>query len=124
VTALVVDDDPDIADIVSVALGPYGIEVESVHDGVQAISRLKSQTYDLLVLDLGITGLDGFGVLQHIRDVPALNALPVLVLTADGSDEAIARSFGYGADDFVVKPVKLHELGMRSYRLLYPYKRC
>ena len=73
-----------------------------------------------MILDLGMAGMSGFEVLRAIRRQLTLHRVPVLVLTADTSEEALARSFGFGADDFVPKPVKGRELGIRTYRLLCP----
>lgn len=119
-SALVVDDDPDIPPLVEIALGRFAIASDSVNDGASALARLRDGSYDLLILDLAMTGPHGFDVLLSLKKETKLRKLPVIVLTGDGSDEALARSFGYGADDFVLKPFKANELGMRAYRLLYP----
>lgn len=119
-SALVVDDDPDIHPLVGLALGRYAISSDSVNDGARAMEQLRAHTYDLVVLDLGMPEPNGFDVLQALKKEGRLREIPVIVLTANDSDEALARSFGYGADDFVVKPFKANELGMRAYRLLYP----
>ena len=119
-TALVVDDDPDIAPLVMAALEPYGVLSEAVRDGATALARLRAHRFDLVILDLAMDGLNGFDVLQTLKTQPRLRAIPVIVLTADLRDESLARSFGYGADDFIVKPFKPTELGMRAYRLLFP----
>jgi CheY-like chemotaxis protein len=119
-SALVVDDDPDVPPLVKLALGRYAISSDSVNDGASAISRLHDATYDLVILDLGMSGPTGFDVLLALKKETRLRRIPVIVLTGNDSEEALARSFGYGADDFVLKPFKANELGMRSYRLLYP----
>ena len=119
-SALVVDDDPDIPPLVELALGRYAISSDSVKDGASAIARLRVSSYDLLILDLSMGGPTGFDVLLSLKKEARLKTIPVIVLTGNDSDEALARSFGYGADDFVLKPFKANELGMRAYRLLYP----
>jgi len=119
-SALVVDDDPEIPPLVEVALGRYAICSDSVKDGAGALAQLRAQTYDLVILDLGLPGPTGFEVLRAMKKEAQLRSIPVIVLTGNDSDEALARSFGYGADDFVVKPFNANELGMRAYRLLYP----
>jgi two-component system phosphate regulon response regulator PhoB len=116
----VVDDDPDIPPLVELALGRYAISSDSVKDGASAIARLRVSSYDLLILDLSMGGPTGFDVLLSLKKEARLKTIPVIVLTGNDSDEALARSFGYGADDFVLKPFKANELGMRAYRLLYP----
>lgn len=119
-SALVVDDDPDIPPLVGVALGRYSISSDSVKDGASALAQLHANTYDLVILDLALEGPTGFDILLALKKETRLRAIPVIVLTGNDSDEALARSFGYGADDFVAKPFKATELGMRAYRLLYP----
>jgi DNA-binding response OmpR family regulator len=121
-SALVVDDDPDIHPLVKAALNHYAVTSESVHDGTTALARLKAHRFDLVILDLGLAELNGFDVLRALKTQERLKEIPVIVLTANGSDESLARSFGFGADDFVAKPFKASELGMRAYRLLYPVK--
>ena len=119
-SALVVDDDPDIPPLVELALGRYAISSESINDSESAIARLRVTSYDLVILDLAMAGPTGFDVLLSLKKETRLREIPVIVLTGNDSDEALARSFGYGADDFVLKPFKANELGMRAYRLLYP----
>src|ERR1700676_906907 len=119
-SALVVDDDPDIPPLVEHALGRYSLSTESVNDGASAMARLRASTYDLVILDLAMAGPHGFDILLSLKKETKLREIPVIVLTGNDSDEALARSFGYGADDFVLKPFKANELGMRAYRLLYP----
>lgn len=118
-SALIVDDDPSIPPLVELALGRYDISSDSVNDGASAIERLHSRGYDLVILDLAMAGLTGFDVLLDLKKTETrLRGIPVIVLTGNDSDEAVARSFGYGADDVVVKPFSTNELGMRAYRLL------
>jgi DNA-binding response OmpR family regulator len=119
-SALIVDDDPAVPPLVDIALGRYAISSKSVQDGSRAISLLRATSYDLVILDLSMDGTTGFDVLLTLKKDARLREIPVIVLTGNDSDEALARSFGYGADDFVLKPFNTNELGMRAYRLLYP----
>jgi CheY-like chemotaxis protein len=119
-SALVVDDDVEIPKLVELALLRFNFEVNAVSDGAAALARLRSQVHDLVILDLGMAEIDGFEVLQVMKGDRRLRRIPVIVLTADNSQQALARSFGYGADDFVAKPFELKELGMRAYRLVQP----
>jgi CheY-like chemotaxis protein len=73
-----------------------------------------------VILDLAMTGVDGFDVLLAMRNESPLRAIPVIVITSDGQDQSLARSFGYGADGLVVKPFALEDPGMRASRLLPP----
>jgi DNA-binding response OmpR family regulator len=117
---LLVDDDPDVPPLVDAALRPFDFGVEAVGRGVEALERLRVRPYDLVVLDLAMGDVHGFEVLRALREFPMNSRVPVLVLTADGSHEALARSFGLGADEFVKKPFDLRELGMRAFRLIQP----
>src|SRR5579871_6206159 len=93
-SALVVDDDADIPPVVELALARFAISCESVNDGAVAISRLRASTYDLVVLDLAMPGTTGFDVLRVMKKDSRLRRIPVIVLTANNGDEALARSFG------------------------------
>jgi DNA-binding response OmpR family regulator len=115
-----VDDDPEILPLVKAALSRYAISCDGVNDGASAMERLRTHSYDLVLLDLAIEGLAGFDVLLGLKKDVRFREIQVIVLTGNESDEALARSFGYGADDFVLKPFRPNELGMRAYRLLHP----
>jgi DNA-binding response OmpR family regulator len=121
-TVLIADDDPNVAPLVMAALRPYHIHAEAVTGGADALSRLRDHTYNLVVLDLEMTGIHGFDVLRAIREIPRHERIPVLILTADGSHEALARSFGHGADEFVRKPFDISEFGLRAFRLIRPFR--
>ena len=119
-SALVVDDDPEILPLVKAALSRYSISCDGVNDGAGAMDQLRTHSYDLVLLDLAMEGLAGFDVLLSLKKDARYREIPVIVLTGNESDEALARSFGYGADDFILKPFRPNELGMRAYRLLHP----
>lgn len=119
---LLVDDDPDVAPLVELALDRYGCCVKGVLDGASALEQLRLTTYDLVILDLGMDEMGGLDVLRAMKREPSWTNIPVLVLTSDNSEAALARSFGYGADDFVSKPFKDSELAMRAYRLVQPLR--
>lgn len=108
---LIAEDDPQLGDGLTVGLRQDGYAVDWVKDGVAADLALKTETYDLLVLDLGLPRLDGMGVLARLRERG--QALPVLILTArDATGDKIA-GLDAGADDYLVKPLSLDELAAR-----------
>lgn len=108
---LIAEDDPQLGDGLTVGLRQDGYAVDWVKDGLAADLALKTEDYDLLVLDLGLPRLDGMDVLKLLRD--RRQALPVLILTArDAIGEKIAGLDG-GADEYLVKPVSLDELSAR-----------
>lgn len=108
---LIAEDDPQLGDGLTVGLRQDGYAVDWVKDGVAADLALKSESYDLLVLDLGLPRLAGMEVLTRLRERG--QALPVLILTAhDATGDKIAGLDG-GADDYLVKPIGLAELAAR-----------
>ena len=119
---LVVDDDPDIPVLVQAAMAPYRIRTEAVQSGKDALSRVTAHNYALLILDLGMEDVNGLEVLRDLKRERRLRHLPVLILTGDHTNDALARSFGYGADDLVTKPFNRGELGIRAYRLIEPFR--
>ena len=108
---LIAEDDSILADGLSRSLRRNGYAVDTVHDGLAADSALSAQTFDLLILDLGLPHLPGLEVLRRLR---ARNArLPVLILTAADSVEQRVKGLDLGADDYMAKPFALSELEAR-----------
>jgi two-component system OmpR family response regulator/two-component system response regulator QseB len=108
---LIAEDDPQLGDGLTVGLRQDGYAVDWVKDGVAADLALKTETFDLLVLDLGLPRLAGMEVLARLRGRG--QSLPVLILTArDATGDKIA-GLDCGADDYVVKPIDLDELAAR-----------
>jgi two-component system, OmpR family, response regulator QseB len=108
---LLVEDDPSLGNGLMVGLRQAGYAVDWVRDGAAADAALKSETFDLLVLDLGLPRLDGLAVLRQLRGRG--QSLPVLVLTArDGTADKVS-GLDSGADDYLVKPIDLDELAAR-----------
>lgn len=115
---LIVDDDPDIRDVVSAMLEAVGLEVVPVASGEEAIDRVEAEAFDLLVLDWNLPKMTGLDLCRHIRKEPALAAMPVLFLTANASSQDMVEAFASGGDDYVVKPFRAPELGARIFSLL------
>ncbi|MDO9242770.1 MAG: response regulator, partial [Rhodocyclaceae bacterium] len=108
---LLAEDDPQLGDGLTVGLRQDGYAVDWVKDGIAADLALKSESFDLLVLDLGLPRLAGMEVLARLRGRG--QSLPVLILTArDATGDKIA-GLDSGADDYVVKPIDLDELAAR-----------
>jgi two-component system OmpR family response regulator/two-component system response regulator QseB len=113
---LVVEDDPLLGDALRVGLGQAGFAVDWVQDGRSAWLALRSEPFAAVVLDLGLPGLSGLELLRRLR--AEQNAVPVLILTArDAISDRIA-GLDAGADDYLVKPVDLGELGARLRALV------
>lgn len=113
---LLAEDDPILGDGLRAGLRQLGFQVDWVRDGVAAERELMSGDYAAAVLDLGLPLKDGLDVLQALRSRKI--ATPVLVLTARDAVPDRIRGLDLGADDYVIKPVDLHELGARLRSLV------
>lgn len=113
---LLIEDDALLADGLARALRHSGYLVDTAADGRAADQLLSSDGYDLAVLDLGLPGLDGSEVLQRLR--ARRQQTPVLILSARLAVEERVRLLDLGADDYVVKPVRLDELEARVRALI------
>lgn len=108
---LLAEDDELLGDGVATALKRAGHAVDWVHDGRQAIQALSDESFDLVLLDLGLPRVDGLAVLSHVRGQG--NAVPILIMTARDSINDRVRGLDMGADDYLVKPVDQEELMAR-----------
>lgn len=113
---LLAEDDPAIAEPLSRALHREGYEVQVVGDGPSALAEASDGGADLLVLDLGLPGMDGLEVCRRLRS--AGRGLPVLMLTARADEVDFVVGLDAGADDYVAKPFRLAELMARIRALL------
>ena len=113
---LIVEDDPVLADGITRSLQQAEFAVDCVHDGETADLVLTAQTYDLVILDLGLPKLDGFAVLKRLRRRGA--AMPVLMLTARDALADRVKGLDSGADDYLTKPFELPELEARVRALI------
>jgi DNA-binding response OmpR family regulator len=111
--ALVVEDDPDIVELVVHYLANDGWSVDSLGNGRAALERIRGDGYQLLILDLQLPGLDGLAVCTEIRRDPRTRDLPVVMLTARGDEADRIVGLEMGADDYVVKPFSPKELVAR-----------
>ena len=114
---LIVEDDIVLGEALQIALKLAGYAVDRVQSGTSAVDCLmRDAAFDLLILDLGLPDLDGFGVLSRLR---ARNlSLPILILSGRHSAEEKVRGLDLGADDYLVKPFSLDELRARVRALL------
>lgn len=108
---LLVEDDPQLGDGLTIGLRQAGFAVDWVKDGNSADRALQSETFDLVVLDLGLPRLSGMEVLTRARS--RRQTLPVLILTARDATGDKVSGLDAGADDYLVKPVDLDELAAR-----------
>jgi DNA-binding response OmpR family regulator len=108
--ALVVEDDADIVELVSVYLAKDGWEVDSVDDGKRALDKVRRGSYQLVILDIQLPSLDGLSVCAELRRDRASAAVPVMMLTARGDEADRVVGLEMGADDYIVKPFSPKEL--------------
>jgi two-component system OmpR family response regulator len=108
---LIAEDDSILADGLTRSLRLNGYAVDAVSDGLAADSALRSQEFDLLILDLGLPRMSGLEVLSNLRSKNS--HLPVLILTAADSVEQRVKGLDLGADDYMAKPFSLSELEAR-----------
>ncbi len=108
---LLVEDDEDLGKGVKTGLTQYGYAVDWLRDGESASQALKMENFDMVVLDLGLPGMDGLKVLQNMRAKGSL--VPVLILTAKETIDDRIKGLDAGADDYMSKPFDLDELCAR-----------
>jgi DNA-binding response OmpR family regulator len=115
---LVVEDSPDIADLIRHYLERAGHRVERLASGTDVLPAARRAPPDLVILDLMLPGLDGLLVCQALRMEPATAAIPVIMLTARDEEADRVRGLELGADDYVTKPFSPRELVARVAALL------
>lgn len=113
---LLVEDDAMIGEAVRTGLRKQGLAVDWVQDGVAAKSALSAESFDLVLLDLGLPKADGLQVLKWLRG--SGSKVPVLILTARDSVQDRIKGLDAGADDYIVKPFDFHELAARVRAVL------
>lgn len=118
---LVVDDDPNILELVSINLTQAGYTVSKAHDGFEALELMDSDLPDLAIVDVMMPGMDGYTLTKKLREAAEI---PVLLLTAKGELEDKEKGFLAGSDDYVVKPFEPKELLYRVNAILRRYDKA
>ncbi len=113
---LLVEDDLDLVDALSRVLASRGLAPVCCADGQEALALVRKRSFDVIVLDLSLPGMDGLEVLQRIRD--AGMRVPVLVVTARGTPVERVQGLTVGADDYLTKPFDTEELVARIKALV------
>ncbi len=117
-TILVVDDEPDVVDLIGFNLRTHDYEVLSAHDGLDALNKARRLLPDLIVLDVMMEGMDGLTVCEILRAQPSTKNIPVIILTAAVGEMARLNSVAAGAADFLSKPFSPSDLVRRVDHLL------
>jgi two-component system phosphate regulon response regulator PhoB len=115
---LVVDDEPDILELVRLNLAREGYEIVACPTGEQALSAARSQLPGLVVLDLMLPGMDGVEVCRRLRGDVKTQHIPILMLTAKGEESDVVTGLEVGADDYMTKPFSGKVLVARVRNLL------
>ncbi|WP_051326184.1 response regulator transcription factor [Glycomyces tenuis] len=113
---LVVDDEESLADLLVEALSFQGYEVTSAASGTAALAAVEESRPDLIILDVNMPGLDGFGVADRLRS--SGDKTPIIFLTARTTPDDLREGFGSGGDDYLMKPFRLEELSLRVSAVL------
>src|SRR6266850_4089645 len=115
---LVVEDEPNIRELVCMHLGLEGYTCDGVGDGQEALKRTEAERFDLLVLDVMIPGLDGLSLCRAVRNGRTNREVPILMLTARREESEKVVGLESGADDYLTKPFGVRELVARARALL------
>jgi DNA-binding response OmpR family regulator len=117
-SALIVDDDPDVRDLVAYKLEQSGFDVRRASNGQQAMEAVAAQQPDVVLLDIMMPGMSGLEVLERWRLEGSTARLAVLLLTAKAQESDVERGFELGADDYIVKPFSPREVVRRVNAVL------
>ena len=115
---LVIEDSASVRRLIEVCLRVLGVEVTSASDGVSGLSAVRDQLPDVVVLDIGLPGLDGWEVLKQLREDSETASIKVLILTAHAQPEMADRAEAGGADSFMTKPFRPLDLRVQVEKLL------
>src|SRR3972149_5463516 len=107
---LVVDDDPEVQDVVSTVLERDGYQVRTASSGEEGFAALEARTPDLLILDVMMPGMDGHEVCRRLKADPLWSTLPIIMITAKMDLEDVVQGLELGANDYVTKPFYYEEL--------------
>jgi two-component system alkaline phosphatase synthesis response regulator PhoP len=119
---LLVDDEPDILEIVGYNLSSEGYEVFTAENGIEAISKAKKHIPHLIILDVMMPEMDGIEACEKLRKLPELSQTIITFLTARGEDYSQLAGFEAGADDYITKPIKPKVLVSKVKALLRRFK--
>ena len=117
---MIVDDDPNVRELVSVLLQNHDFETCEAIDGRDAMQKITNDNPDLVIIDIMMPNMDGFELCRNLRRY--YENMPVLMLTAKGELASKVKGFGLGADDYLTKPFEGDELILRIQALLRRYK--
>ena len=115
---LVVEDEAHIRELIQLHLGLEGLEIEAIADGQEALARANAESFDLIILDLMLPGVDGIAICRAVRRDGPNQDVPILMLTARREESDKVLGLESGADDYLAKPFGIRELVARARALL------
>ncbi len=101
---LIVDDEPDIVKLVSLRLKLQGYEVATASGGVEGLQKAKDEPPDLILLDVKMPDMDGYQIMQKLKEDGRTRSIPIIMLTGQSNIEDVAKAVQSGAVDYIVKP--------------------
>ncbi len=115
---LAVDDEPELTELISYHLGRIGHHVDTAANGWEALDHIQRERPDIILLDLMLPDLDGFGVCEILRRDPATATIPIIIISAWASLDSRQLGLELGALDYITKPFSPHELVERVNRFI------
>jgi two-component system chemotaxis response regulator CheY len=112
--ALAVDDDQDVLDAVTGSLAHVKLNTSTAHEAREGLQKLYEEKFDLIILDVGLPEVNGLDLCSEIRSMPNHAATPILFLTGAANPETRAQTAIQGGKDFIAKPFRISELGLRA----------
>ena len=115
---VVVEDEPDIVEVVSYNLKREGYTVTSKNRGDEGLNLIRNQLPDIVILDLMLPGLDGLSICQQMKSDPSTREIPIIIISAEGEESDVVIGLEMGADDYLAKPFSPRELLARIKAVL------
>lgn len=115
---IIVEDERDMAELVTIRLKKEGYKVEAVHDGLEGLAKIRSTLPALVLLDLMLPGMSGTQIATELRADPRTAGVPIIMLTAKGEESDIVVGLHIGADDYITKPFSMSVLVARVAAVL------
>jgi CheY-like chemotaxis protein len=116
---LVADDSPNMVNLIKYNLKKAGYGVVEARDGEEALTKALSEKPDLIILDINMPKKTGFEVCQELRKKPEMVLVPIVIISARSQEYDKLAGFGFGADDYIIKPFKVEDLLLRVSLLIY-----
>ncbi|MDX9707972.1 MAG: response regulator [Trichloromonas sp.] len=116
---LIVDDSPTMRQLLAFALKRLpGVSVTEAANGVDGLKKITGERFDLIFTDINMPVMDGLKLVGLVRKDPALNDIPIVVISTEGAEEDRNRAFALGANDYITKPVQSPQVQEVARRLL------